>query len=1035
MQPTLEFLRLVTPGQGVKAVVVLRGVSPKTGKPLWLHLARDSHAQLAATTVDADTTSKHVYFALGGYRPNTLEEGKGRLQSNVDYLRTLWLDIDVDPTNPKKYLSQREAAAALLLFVESLSLPDPLIVGSGRGLHVYWPLDRDVTREEWKPVANALKAAAIAAGIKADHGITANEAAVLRPVGTHNRKRDEVKPVRVILPGAAPSSLETLAQALGAAESQQLPSTPPHIALPDANPLAASLAAADVTPKSFSKVLTKCPQMRWALEHMRFGQDGKDPLTDESGEPVSEPLWRAGLSIAVSCKNGPKHAHTLSSLYPGYSPEETQAKLARVNGTPYTCTKFRELNSKGCAGCAYIGKVKSPIVLGTDYLELAPPEIVITADVVEQSKATVHGFVVATNELRIAGVNPPFPYKRTDSGLVRLRQVPALDEAGVVIKGKFVEEEQKFADYDIYPLFRTREKVDGIEAPNYASYWRVIPTHHRGMVEDIFVPHGDLHSDDRLKALLYSKAVYTANLKEHQEIGEYMRSYMKRLSAEHTHPQPTHFGWQQPVDAAAKLNDQPMEFVSARSRIRRYKANGKWYISTEAIYPSPAMSRLSAVMSPKGTIEGWATAAGYYKDSYASHHIACVLLGLGGPFMRYTKDSGVVILARGEKGVGKSHLLSLVASAWGDPLGYIGGGTNTINSAEAVAGLLKHLPVVMDDKLERSREEISQEIMVLANGKGKGRATMAQGTQNALTVAGTTTWLTNTLMSSNHSWSDILNANKIGNEGETARLIEIELQKIPREAWPVTGLEGENQFRSAVRANIGVVGPLLMQQFMEDPEGAVARLSGYESAIIEAALQMKESDPRLSAIEPSDFRLQSAAGACGLLVLHFLRKANVVLWIPKVFVKVILEVIAETCRRTTDNRPEKADILAQYINEQHGNFVVVSSEGMRIGGLDSGDAQAVGKVPHMRIVGRMDHVEKTIHLDRAAFKTWLAERSVSETNVLVGLKDEGWEVEYGQNTKSTLGKGFPNTSKVQTRSIKLTNAMLFGRLVAIQGEG
>ena len=42
-----------------------------------------------------------------------------------------------------------------------MSLPKPMIVYSGNGLHVYWVLTEELEPQDWKPLANAMKQAAL----------------------------------------------------------------------------------------------------------------------------------------------------------------------------------------------------------------------------------------------------------------------------------------------------------------------------------------------------------------------------------------------------------------------------------------------------------------------------------------------------------------------------------------------------------------------------------------------------------------------------------------------------------------------------------------------------------------------------------------------------------------------------------------------------------------------------------------------------------------------------------------------------------
>jgi hypothetical protein len=78
---------------------------------------------------------------------------------------------------------------------------------------------------------------------------------------------------------------------------------------------------------------------------------------------LSEPMWRAGLSVAKFCVDGEKAIHKISSGHPDYNPDTTEAKAAQIKG-PYTCDKFDEFNPNVCKDCKHRGKFKSPIVLG-----------------------------------------------------------------------------------------------------------------------------------------------------------------------------------------------------------------------------------------------------------------------------------------------------------------------------------------------------------------------------------------------------------------------------------------------------------------------------------------------------------------------------------------------------------------------------------------------------------------------------------------------------------------------------------------------
>jgi hypothetical protein len=1021
---TVDFLRLVTPEYGQKAAVVPRGKNKDTGKPLWYHFVHEDHDSLAWRI--NTLTDTHVYYALGGFKHGAIQEYSGRKQDNVEYLRAFWMDIDVERDNPKKYSTKSAAGAAVASFVAALGLPEPLVVVSGSGLHAYWPLTQDIIRQEWKPIAQALKLAAQAHGLLVDHSRTSDEASILRPVGTLNNKTIPAKPVVAIEWSGTPVQVGVIAAALRATQPLILPIGGFDIT----NELGVALASTTTNKKIFQRVMAKCPQIQWAYDHMQYGPDGLNAAGDK-GEKVAEPVWKACLSVISRCENGERHAHTFSKPYPVYTIHETQAKYIQEAGKdmPANCTTFHSLNPGPCVTCPHFGRIKSPVILGIEHVELPPPDIKIAAEVVVAAPEVKHGFTVTHNELRIAGVNPPFPYKRTDKGLVKIAKVPAIGEDGIVVRGSFVEEERKFADYDIYPLFRTREYIDGVETVHYNSYWRIIPANKTAAPSDVLVTHTDLASDDSLKRVLYDKAVYSAGATEHKEVAEYMRSFMKQLGEAHTHPQPQHFGWQSDVTAGKPLNEQALEFVTGRSRIMRKKVSDKWVVETDPIVPSNAMLPLAAALQPHGTLEGWSEAASWYTDEHTPYHISALLLSAGSVFMRYTKGSGIITMLKGRRGSGKSYLLDLAASIWGTRKGYIRGGVNSAAGIETLAALLQSLPVIADDRTEMPREQISAEIMMLANGTGKGRGKSINGDVG---MGDTKSWLSNALMSSNHSWVDLMNSVRIENEGQTGRIIEIDTPPVPSHAWPISGIEGERRYQALVQANAGVAGPAVLTEFLRDPDMYIQKLVLYENTLTETIVGLSKHSTDLKGLLASDFRLQTAAAACALLFLYILRKLGLVKWGLESFVKVMLEVIANIARVTKENRPTQADILSQYINEFHGNFVVVTSESVRLGGMTAPLAgeQAFGKVPNNRIVGRLDNVAKVVQLERASFKTWLTTKGVSEEAVIKGLEAEGWEVKAGQNIRATLGRGFPNTNRMQSRVIELRNESLIESLTS-----
>ena len=94
-----------------------------------------------------------------------------------------------------------------------------------------------------------------------------------------------------------------------------------------------------------------CNQIKWMLENPA---------------DCPEPLWRAGLSIAVRCVDGDTAIHGLSEGHPRYSAAETEKKARDClqASWAYSCSAVEDENPGGCDGCPYKGKISSPIQIG-----------------------------------------------------------------------------------------------------------------------------------------------------------------------------------------------------------------------------------------------------------------------------------------------------------------------------------------------------------------------------------------------------------------------------------------------------------------------------------------------------------------------------------------------------------------------------------------------------------------------------------------------------------------------------------------------
>jgi hypothetical protein len=134
---TREFLRWVLPTEGVYVLFrhnAALGTYRYGIKQVYFHTVEE----LAETAEHYDSEGWDIYFAMSNFK----EEGTRRGE-DAKHIKSFFLDLDCGEDKVAKgegFATQGEALRRLQEFIVALELPKPLIVNSGRGIHVYWLL-------------------------------------------------------------------------------------------------------------------------------------------------------------------------------------------------------------------------------------------------------------------------------------------------------------------------------------------------------------------------------------------------------------------------------------------------------------------------------------------------------------------------------------------------------------------------------------------------------------------------------------------------------------------------------------------------------------------------------------------------------------------------------------------------------------------------------------------------------------------------------------------------------------------------------
>ena len=162
------------------------------------------------------------------------------------------------------------------------------MINSGRGVHVYWPLTEALSAEQWAVEADRLKRCCSENGLLADPAVTSDVVRVLRMPGSKNYKEEPPLPVEFLgVSMPEPIALEDFTSKLGVLAK-------PVIKI-DLGTDALYEAYAENSENVFKTIIKKTQEGR-GCEQLKY-------IAMNQAE-VSEPLWRAGLSIAKFCSDG-----------------------------------------------------------------------------------------------------------------------------------------------------------------------------------------------------------------------------------------------------------------------------------------------------------------------------------------------------------------------------------------------------------------------------------------------------------------------------------------------------------------------------------------------------------------------------------------------------------------------------------------------------------------------------------------------------------------------------------------------------------
>lgn len=747
LMENFDLLSAVQPSDGWFAIVGIKGDIVKQK----LVETREEADQVVS---DFLAQERNVFFGVAKYKADA-----GRTKENVKALRALWLDIDcgeakaqIDPKTerPDGYIDQLSAFSALQKFCKLTGMPKPTIVSSGRGLHVYWALDRDVTREEWEPVAYRLRDLCNNHEFYVDQAVF-EVARILRVPGTLNFKDDPPQAVEVLTTGE-PVNFDWVIQTLGVK----------HVA-----------AQPKWEPTSLGRTMSKSVEFNF----------GKIMRLSEKGEGCNQLLhayqnratidyydWFYAISVAANCEDASEAVHMLSEGHPEYDPVAVETKVATIKGAT-SCAKFEGKNPKLCEGCKWKGQIMGPKYLGRKVLEAK-------SNKVEDFIITPEGPIEETFIIP----EYPFPFFRGEGGGI-WKKPPKSD------KGEEVQPKLIYPN-DVYIVKRMRDQKMG----EVLVFRRHLPL---DGVTDFTVPLNEVTSKDTLRKALstYSVAIHPKNFDAFMDYTMLMvdavqnKEIMKNMRNQ--------FGWA----------DNGSKFIIGDQEVSK---DGIFYSP-----PSQITAPLAKHMGACGDLDKWKEVWSLYGRPGMEGHAFAALSAFGAPLLRFLKQTGAAInLMSPESGTGKTTIMRMVMSVYGHPTELIAKKSDTLNAKMQWLAIMNNLPYCVDEITNMKKDEFSELVYSISQGKGKERMT-AGGNELRINE---TTWQTISLSTSNASFYEKLTSDfKNSPDGEMMRLIEYKISQTDA----ISTEDGKFLFDHQLMDNYGHAGPIFIKYILENMEEAL----------------------------------------------------------------------------------------------------------------------------------------------------------------------------------------------------------------------
>ena len=718
---TQQFLDLILPDEGDKIIAL--ATPTKNGGTWFKYKSYNTSEEAAEAAITFDAEGETVFFAVNSFKGWYLDEVKGkkriRTQENVSSCRSLYDDFDVGSDDLKKYTTRKDALADIVKLATALQLT-PTITSSGGGYHCYFSVDQDIDKKTWEELSTFKRNITTHLGIKADRAVDLDSARILRPVGTHNRKKNPPVEVQLVKKGKQ-YPLETIRNKLKEYIKDNKVVAIPIKNKAIANPFAAALG--DYPTADANIVADHC----FAIREFR----------DKKGN-IPEPHWHRAIGVVKHCENGEELIHEWSKGHEGYSREETQTKIDDWAVGPTSCAEMDAL--LGCKKeCPMAGKCKFSIQLGHK------EEVILVVEEQPDDNEEDTSVGVPVVEGQTIPYWPTRGFRWNGKSLSR-----SIKDADGVVHWR------PFCRSFIYPINRIKDSEG-----TWVVHWRA--KEKNGNWREFFMPTSELASTDLMSKTLAAHEIFLIrNQKARNDMAEFAEGLIETLQGWRIETKTySQFGWT--TDRKGFIMGTKMITLKDEQEV----------LCDPDIPPD-----ISVDFGTSGTIDDWISnidklynRPGAEPFQFAlCHSMGSVLVELMGS----SNWHGLPLAFTGHGGTGKSTAAKIACGFYGNPeymerqTGEQGATLNAVIKRIAIMG---SLPMLLDEFSGRQPDELTRTGYALANGRDKERL----GSNGKFATVGGQ-WYKNSFITANDSLHENISKLPAGYRVEATQLRFFEVQ-------------------------------------------------------------------------------------------------------------------------------------------------------------------------------------------------------------------------------------------------------------------